>query len=258
MKELMASVEPDQQVQTIVAAVSRSEKPVTLSALRKRAGTTGFDEALATALQSGLIHEHPKARSRLFGKEAWRPEPRILALCGRKALTLSDLGAQVRALSKKQLEEVVRGLMAEGKLAPLHTYRGSSLKRSGRFATPALCQDALERTIREVTDYYRGLGVTPGGAGPAPEPASDVEAVKASLQALEQREAAAVVIADVRRKSGLPKEQFDHAVLELYRTGVVVLHRHDAPFLISEPERNELLTDGEGRYYVGISWTHAG
>jgi hypothetical protein len=82
--------------------------------------------------------------------------------------------------------------------------------------------------------------------------------VTASLRALEAREAVAVVIADVWRKSGLPKDRFDRAVLDLYRKGAIVLHRHDAPFVISEEQRNELLNDGEGRYYVGVSWTYSG
>jgi len=259
----MSNLQTEQHVQEIVTILARSEKPVTIAALRKSAGSKGFDEALKQALDAGSIYEHPKVRSRVFWREPWRPEPRIVELCGKKPLSLSELGkqAQIKKLPKKQLDDAVRGLMAEGDLVPVHAFRSSSLKRGTRFATPAVCRQILRRTIQELMDYYSGVGVK---AEVAPQPtvkASDVadeESVTASLRALEAREAVAVVIAEVWRKSGLPKDRFDRAVLDLYRKGVVVLHRHDAPFVVSEEQRNELLTDGEGRYYVGISWTYSG
>lgn len=254
----MANLPPELHGERIVAVLSRSEKPVTLAALRKSAGMAGFDEALAEALRAGSIYEHPKARSRVFWREPWRPETRIVELCGKKALSLSDLSKQIRALPKNQLDEAVRRLMAEGKLAQVHRFAGAGLKRGTRFAAPEVCRQILQKTIRELEDYYRGLGVKAESVEPAAANTSDEERVTASLRSIEPREAAAVVLADVWRKSELPKERFDRAVMELYRKGAVVLHRHDAPFLISEEGRNELLTDGEGRYYVGISWTHSG
>lgn len=232
-------------------------------ALRKSAGSKGFDEALKQAIDERSIYEHPKARSRVFWREPWRPEPRIVELCGKKPLSLSEMHkqAQIKTLPKKQLDDAVRGLMAEGSLAQVHAFSRNRPKKGTRFATPAVCRQILQRTIQELTDYYSGVGVK---AEVAPQPTvkasddSDEERVTASLRAIEAREAVAVVIADVWSKSGLPKDRFDRAALGLYRRGVVVLHRHDDPFLVSEEQRNELLTDGEGRYYVGISWTYSG
>jgi hypothetical protein len=229
-----------------------------MAALRKGVGKQGFDDALAGALRAGFIFEHPKARGRTFWREPWRPETRIVELCGKKPLTLSDLGRQIRALPKNQLDEAVRGLMADGKLAPVHKFLGSGPRRGSRFATPAVCRQMLQKTVHELVDYYSSVGVKADITEQSTVTASDEDRVTAGLRALEAREAVAVVIADVWRKSELPKERFDRAVLELYRKGVVVLHRHDAPFLVSEEARNELLTDGAGRYYVGISWTHNG
>jgi hypothetical protein len=82
--------------------------------------------------------------------------------------------------------------------------------------------------------------------------------VAESLRALEERRGVAVLVKDVRRKAGLPKERFDSAAFRLTREGTVVLHEHDAPSLMTETARDELVADSKGRYYVGISWTHSG
>jgi hypothetical protein len=51
----------------------------------------------------------------------------------------------------------------------------------------------------------------------------------------------------------LEKQLFDRAVLELARQGRLSLHRHDFPSSLSPAERDELVTDGAGAYYVGMA-----
>lgn len=58
---------------------------------------------------------------------------------------------------------------------------------------------------------------------------------------------------DLRRAARLEKSLFDRVVLELARQGRVSLHRHDYPASLSETEREELVTDGRGTYYVGLA-----
>jgi hypothetical protein len=58
---------------------------------------------------------------------------------------------------------------------------------------------------------------------------------------------------DLRRAAGIEKPQFDRAVLELARQGRVSLHRHDYPASLSDAERDELVSDGDGGYYVGLA-----
>ena len=52
---------------------------------------------------------------------------------------------------------------------------------------------------------------------------------------------------------GKAKAAFDQAVLSLYRDGRVYLDRHDHPLRLSDAERRDLVFDGEGNYYVGIT-----
>lgn len=253
-----------EKARAIIEVIKGSDKPLRLTAVRKSAGVNGFTEALSQAVGAGVIYEHPKkGGSRIFGRDPWRPEQDIVQRCSKKPQTLAALSKALRSVPKQQLDEAVRSLMADGELAPVHKYQGNKVKRGVGFGTPAVCRQILTGAIRDLTAFYQSIGIkadVPFIADP-PQPISisvpDTHIVTEALKSIEEREAVAVVIADLCRKSGLPKDRFDRAVLDLYREGAVVLHRHDAPFVISDEQRGDLLTDGEGRYYVGISWTHS-
>jgi hypothetical protein len=58
---------------------------------------------------------------------------------------------------------------------------------------------------------------------------------------------------DLRRAVKLDKGEFDRMVLDLSRHGRLSLHRHDYPSSLSPQERDELVTDGSGSYFVGIA-----
>lgn len=64
---------------------------------------------------------------------------------------------------------------------------------------------------------------------------------------------ALVVTRDLRRAAGLEKSRFDQAVLDLARQGRLSLHRHDYPASLTSTERDELVTDGNGTYFVGVA-----
>jgi DNA-binding transcriptional ArsR family regulator len=71
------------------------------------------------------------------------------------------------------------------------------------------------------------------------------------LQPLAQRRAL-VSIRELRRFLGISKEDFDRAVFSLARQGRVALHQHDFPASLGPAERDELLRDEQGIFYVGI------
>jgi hypothetical protein len=52
---------------------------------------------------------------------------------------------------------------------------------------------------------------------------------------------------------GKAKADFDQAVLSLYKNRRVYLDRHDHPLRLSDTERRDLVFDGDGTYYVGIT-----
>ena len=64
---------------------------------------------------------------------------------------------------------------------------------------------------------------------------------------------ALVAARNLRRAAKLDKHEFDRAVLELARNGRLTLHRHDFATSLSATERDELVSDGEGTFYVGMA-----
>jgi hypothetical protein len=61
------------------------------------------------------------------------------------------------------------------------------------------------------------------------------------------------VRASLGAQKGKAKAEFDQAVLSLYKNRRVYLDRHDHPLRLSDAERRDLVFDGEGNYYVGIT-----
>lgn len=64
---------------------------------------------------------------------------------------------------------------------------------------------------------------------------------------------ALVTARELRRVANREKSCFDQAVLTLARKGLLMLHRHDYPSGLSPFERDDLVTDGAGTYYVGMA-----
>ncbi len=60
-------------------------------------------------------------------------------------------------------------------------------------------------------------------------------------------------VRDLRRSARMDKAVFDAAVLQLSRQGKVALHWHDFPASLTAEERDELVTDGAGNYYIGVA-----
>jgi hypothetical protein len=71
------------------------------------------------------------------------------------------------------------------------------------------------------------------------------------LQPLGQSRAL-VSIRELRRLLTLTKNNFDRAVFSLAVRGRVALHHHDFPGSLSPAEREEMVRDDRGTYYVGI------
>ncbi len=114
---------------------------------------------------------------------------------------------------------------------------------------------------RAVVQMIEGAGVSlgtwsaGGHAATPPVPATtavDLIAIMCRIEPGAER-GALVGARDLRRHAGLPKAAFDEAVLQLSRQGRVSLHRHDYPASLSPEERDELVTDGLGNYYVGVA-----
>jgi hypothetical protein len=64
---------------------------------------------------------------------------------------------------------------------------------------------------------------------------------------------ALLAVSELRKRTKLPKELFDEAVLFLGREGLVSLHHHDFPASLKPEDRERLVVDKRGTHYVGIA-----
>jgi hypothetical protein len=132
------------------------------------------------------------------------------------------------------------------------------------------------RTLRQELTEARSWGVTPeqvlevlagelGVALPRADmsevspPSShmaerDESLVLSALEALTRECAPGALLSlrDLRARAGLDKMRFDAAVMALAHGGRAMVHHHDYPFSLSEAERDTLVRDEHGTYYVGI------
>lgn len=76
------------------------------------------------------------------------------------------------------------------------------------------------------------------------------------LLTAEQPPGALLALRELRARSSLDKWSFDRAVLALSESGKVLLHHHDYPSSLPDIEREALVSDDHGTYYVGVALRH--
>jgi hypothetical protein len=96
-----------------------------------------------------------------------------------------------------------------------------------------------------------GIGVSQTGS----QSSDDGDRVLLAVRDLISREGsgALIPIRQLRRALDLTKARFDAALLELYGTDAIILHHHDYVGNLSTTERDELVADRYGNYYVGVA-----
>ncbi len=180
-------------------------------------GTDLFERAFQSLIDSRSVCEHPpvgKSKVAKYGTQPPSPE-----------LYLKDVGTQ--------LSKVVGQLTAVG------------VKR-----------DALQAAVWQLL-AETGLSVPAGASsrGAATfSPVAPLDLLRLMRQVEPGAERGALVSArDLRRVANLEKAEFDRAVLALAQQGRLMLHHHDHASHLSEADRDELVTDGAGHYYVGMA-----
>ena len=222
-----------------------------------------------------------------FGREL------IVALLDKKGpLSKADVKKGVKGLDAVTFEQAFQTLLENRRLSehpPIG--RTKTVKFGSRPPAPELYLKDVEALLKKVVGQLSAVGVEPEAlrravwdvlahAGvaasnePAFEPARSVRADSeraASPEPIVARvttlnilllmrqiepgaERGAMVSArDLRRVANLDKPEFDLAVLDLARQGRLMLHRHDHASHLAAHERDELVTDGAGNYYVGLA-----
>lgn len=205
--------------QLLITAAIAKKGPLARTALRtaaKQVSDEIFEAAMKSLLDTGAIFEHPPLlkKKELFGTTPPSPDPYLTAI-------------------GTQLTKVVDQLLAA-----------------------KVPQAEVRRSLLELVEAT-GISVLSAAVAheaASPPPVADVDLLTLMKRIEPAAENGALVPArDLRRAANIEKTRFDHAVLDLARQGRVMLHRHDFAAGLSEAERDELVTDGRGTYYVGMA-----
>ncbi len=179
---------------------------------------TQFQQILQNAIAARDIWRHPpigKTGKDLFGKQPPSPE-----------LYLREV--------EKQLTTVIARLVAAN--VPLESLRRALVQVIEAAGVPFASAAVSNREVAAVSP---SSAVDLIGLIRRIEPGADRGALVGSR--------------DLRRAARIDKFEFDRAVLNLARQERLSLHRHDYPASLSPAERDELVTDGKGTYYVGMA-----
>jgi hypothetical protein len=132
----------------------------------------------------------------------------------------------------------------------LRDVEGQLAKVVAQLLAANVPKDQLRRALVQLME---ATGISFGSAAPCPADSSvDLVSLMRRIEPRADR-GALVGSRDLRRAANLEKLPFDRAVLELARQGRLSLHRHDYATSLSPAERDELVTDGAGTYYVGMA-----
>ena len=176
-----------------------------------------FQQALDGLIASNQLREHPllpKARSPRFGRKPPPPEA-----------YLEDVG--------KQLKKIVGQLKAAGVTADtLATATRSLLEQVGLPLAPnETSGDQDESGCSSTVDIIALMrNIEPKAEG-----------------------GALVTFHKLRREACVDKRSFDHAVLDLACQRRLLLFPNNDVMSLTQADRDELVTDGNGTYYVGVA-----
>lgn len=201
--------------------------PQTLANLKKAA--KGLDDSRFQQVVQGMIAgsalwRHPplgKAGKELFGRKPPSPEPYLREIGTQLAKSIAQL-----VEAKVPQEDLRRAVVQVVEAAGVRFTASSSGANNG--APPTDAPRATRMEGGQLIELMKEI-----------EPGAERGALVASR--------------DLRRAARLEKSQFDECVLDLARQGRLSLHRHDYVASLSPVERDELVTDGNGTYYVGMA-----
>jgi len=271
---IATTLQPDIGIQ-VLEILRRATEPLTVDKIRrslpkpyrvppKRKAELQVElERLAT---DGRIVEWPKKGA---SPRYWNRDPRQCAVEGILAAAENPLSPArlAQAASKrafgypaKLLPPLIVEMIKDGRLFREPPVGGTRAVVSLQPVNPEAYRAELEGILRQIARNLDRLGAPveslvrtalSGEAGGRIE-----EAIRKALLEIEPRKGLLVAAARLREWPslvGYSKRAFDEAAWRLYHSRVVFLHEHAAPFTLSVEERETLIDDGRGRYYLGLS-----
>jgi hypothetical protein len=147
------------------------------------------------------------------------------------------------------------GLEPDVRLQLSKTLRTLVQEMSKASAIGVRPEQALEVLAAELGVSVPHVGTNEGPPPSSHAPDRDESLVLSALQALTRECAPGALLSlrDLRARAGLDKRRFDAAVMALAHSGQAMVHHHDYPSSLSDAERDALVRDDHGTYYVGIA-----
>lgn len=242
--------------------LKKADKTVVAAALRLSARRACFRWGSAKKMR--FFTEDPFDALALAVKEALSGSP----------LTEAELKARVEAHHRgfsDLLKEWLKGALARGEVFTHPPAKGSKLKRYGNEPNVDGLLKNVIKQLKLVLASVAGqriaktrlldaiaveLGLAPGST-PATTSAREHVLLGLYELSLESSVNGLLSLRELRARLPLDKPTFDRVVLELSRDEIVTLHHHDFPTSFSDSERDELVADDRGQYYVGIALRRA-
>ncbi|MEZ5354985.1 MAG: hypothetical protein R2762_20300 [Bryobacteraceae bacterium] len=277
----MSPMDPPGIREALVQAIQQAQSPLSAAQLaRAFAGTKVDGKKLAAKhIAPMLAGDVDSGRLFAWGKNYWNRDPETLArerLLAAASEMLGKTGLATRAaagdpkLQKGLVNKVRDALLREGRLREMPAAAGSKSKRVIDTAHPwpfleseiaaLLASFGIERPASQIRTLLGGAQGTPVPA-PSPVTASTpaIGAIATRLFDAMTRIAfspgASVTFQRLRTQpelAALDKRTFDEAALLLQKEAKVFLNAHGFAKAIAEQEREQLVTDGYGNYYVSI------
>jgi len=273
----------------VLAVVQQSEEPVAAGDVARRLklpfklSAAEVSRLLEETAGSGHVHTIAP-RTAKGGPRYWHRDQREFAQRCIVRL-LEDKGPQGEAAVKRavkwlggnQFRELIQELIAT-RTVFVHPPVGTSKKITYGCRPPSPMQYMvkLESALRTVVSQLKAAGVgddalrqcilqmaetagvslgrQPSSVAPREPQREEIDLIAAMKRIESGAERGALITArDLRRAAGLGKAEFDRAALELARSGRLVLHQHDYPAGLTPAERDDLIADDRGNYYVGLA-----
>jgi hypothetical protein len=271
-----------------MTAMQQATEPLTAKDVStKISGPVKFTEAELTPVLNELVGArelHPIPSKTATGKPRyWTGDlgdfvritlVRLLSVKG--PLPLPALKKEVKGLSAAQFDEILERQIAGRQLfhhppagkkgkaligsqpprpEPYLAEMAASLQKTVELLRSA--DVSIESLRRALIQMIESAGVPFGSTSDTSSRRARIESV--DLESLMRRvepaadRGALVAPRQLRPLTNMTKGDFDRAVLELAAAGRISLHRHDYVASLTDDERNDLVTDGLGTYYVGLA-----
>lgn len=274
-----------------LAAIKQTALPVTAKDLASqlngplKIGELDLVPILETMVANGQLHCFPpataKGKPKYWDRDLLEYGRQLVlrTLQSKGPLAVAKLQASIKELNKTQFDQILQTLRDAGSIYPHPPVKSGpellGLRPPAPEAYLKIVQTELIKTVKKLREAHvstealrRAIVQTVEAAGISFGVSAQVDKITDSqpvdlvslMRELEPGASRGALVGarDLRRAAGLSKGAFDQAAFDLAKEGQVSLHRHDYPASLTDSEREELITDGQGQYFVGLALRQSG